>query len=254
MVSRMLARTRDRPLAGLGSAVVLALVLSGFGCTLTQRPSVKVVDPALRERGTELTRERRRGGYALGPYEIHDVGLRAEPPDPDGPLATEDARRPVSQHRAGLVLDAPSGRSWTTACILQRRPSVAIDYRAVLDENGDEIALDCVIKARGLPPWTFSARTSMSNNFVGPLQPTGGEQEYQLEVLTRVSPVRRLERLKRLLPVPVVQLRDGERAVLAALLGRPERAWVAEGLSPLAAEAGLALAMTLRVLPWQLAQ
>lgn len=240
------------PEAALVLVLVLALGLGGSACTLTQRPSVKMVDPTLREQGRELTRERRKGGFALGPYEIHDVGMRNEPPDPDGPLASEDVRRPVTQHRAGLVLDAPTGRSWTTSCTLQRRASVAADYRAVLDENGDEVAVACVAKAKGLPPWSFEARTLLSENFVGPLGQEGQEPpSHQLEVLTRAIHFKRLERL---LPVPVVQLRQGSRALVATLLGRPERAWMADDVDPLPAEAGLAVMLTLRYLPWELAE
>lgn len=231
--------------------LLLALGSTSVACKVAQRPAVKVVDPTLREEGTPLTRERRKGGYALGPYEVHDMGVRSEAVDPDGPLAGEDVRRPVAQHRAGLVLDAPTGRSWTTSCRLQRRASVAADYRAVLDENGDEIALDCVAKAKGLPPWRFEARALLSRNFVGSLGREGEEPGYLLEVLTRVTLFGRLERL---LPVPVAQVRFEERAVLATLLGRPERAWVADGLEPEVTEVGLAVAMTLRILPWELAE
>jgi hypothetical protein len=42
--------------------------------------------------------------------------------------------------------------------------------------------------------------------------------------------------------------------VLAVLLGRPERAWVAETLDPLATEAALAILLTLGLLPWELAE
>lgn len=207
--------------------------------------------------GTELTRARQKGGFTLGPYSIHDVGMRNEAADLDGPLASEhDVRRPVTQHRAGLVMDAPTDRAWTTSCTLQRRPSASIDYRAVLDENGDEIAVDCIAKARGLPPWSFTARAVMSQNFVGTLAPDedGDDREWTIEVLTRVTYIQRIQRMQRLLPVPVVQLRDGERAVVAMLLGRPERAWVADDFDPLVTEAALAVSLTLRYLPWELAE
>lgn len=245
----MLGALRDR--GRLLGAAGLVLGLGLAACSVTQRPSVKVVDPTLREQGTELHRERHKGGFGLGEYEVHDVGVRNEAPDADGPLASEDVRRPVTQHRAGLVLDAPTGRQWTTSCRLQRRASMAADYRAVLDENGDEVAVDCVAKAKGLPPWTFEARALLSRNFVGTLAQEGSDLALQLEVLTRVTIFNRLERL---LPVPVVQLRHDEQAVLAVLLGRPERAWVGQGLDPLETEAALALMVTLRYLPWELAE
>ncbi|MCH9688572.1 MAG: hypothetical protein K0V04_44485 [Deltaproteobacteria bacterium] len=223
----------------------------GLGCSLTQRPSLKVVDPTLAAEGLPLERERADGGFDLGPYQVRDAGVRSEAPDADGPLASEDVARPVTQHRAGLVLTAPSGRSWTTSCRLQRRVSVAADYRAVLDENGDEITLDCVAKARELPPWSFTVRALLSANFAGEFVQVGSDRVETIEVLTRVVRVKRLERL---LPVPVAQLRLGEDAKVAVLLGRPEKAWVAEGIDLVAAEAGLAVMLTLRFLPWELAE
>ncbi|MEM7155614.1 MAG: hypothetical protein AAF799_22380 [Myxococcota bacterium] len=231
--------------------LMVGALVTSLGCALTQRPALKVVDPTLVEQGTELTRERRKGGFALGPYEIHDVGVRTEAPDPDGPLAREDVPRPVTQHRAGLIFDAPTERSWTTSCTMQRRASNAGDYRAVLDENGDEISLDCVAKSRGLPPWNFSTRAALSGNFVGALKQTGGDEEFSIEVLTRVTHFQRVERL---LPVPVVQLREGETAKVAMVMGRPERAWITEGFDPVTMEASLAVMLTLRYMPWELAE
>jgi hypothetical protein len=236
----------------LGCAILLSLVATAsVGCGIVARPSLEVVDPQLLAEGTAFERERYEGGFRLGSYVIKDVGLRSEAPDPDGPLAREDVGRPVTQHRAGLVLEAPNGgRAWTTACRLQRRAPVAADYRAVLDENGDEVAVDCSAKTRGRPPWKLSARALLSSNFVGRLGPEGGEA-WTVEVLTRVTRFRGLERV---LPVPVVQLRQGDDAVVSVLLGRPERAWVATDLDPETAEATLALLLTLRFLPWELAQ
>ena len=87
---------------------------------------------------------------------------------------------------------------------------------------------------------------------LGPLGQEGQEPpSHQLEVLTRAIHFKRLERL---LPVPVVQLRQGSRALVATLLGRPERAWMADDVDPLPAEAGLAVMLTLRYLPWELAE
>jgi hypothetical protein len=230
------------------SALVLAAVA---GCGVAQRPSVKVVDPALVAEGTALERERHRGGFALGPYVVRDSAARSEAPDPDGPLASEDVHRPVTQHRAGLTLEASeAGRTWTTTCTLQRRAPEGADYRAVLDENGDEVAVECLAKPQGLPPWRFHARALLSSNFVGELGLVG-EPAWKVEILTRAIYVKRLERV---LPVPVAQLRREGKAVVSVLLGRPERAWVAKDLEPLTTEAALALLLTLRLLPWELAE
>ena len=226
------------------------VMLVALGCGVTQRPSLKIVDPQLRAEGTALERERSEGGFSLGPYAISDVGMRSEAPDPDGPLASEDVARPVTQHRAGLVLHGAQQRAWTTACRLQRRAPATADFRAVLDENGDEIALDCTAKTHGLPPWRLTARAFLSSNFVGQLGPEDGPT-WAVEVLTRAIHFKRIERV---LPVPVAQLRHGERAVVSVLLGRPERAWVAQDLDPGHAEATLALLLTLRFLPWELAE
>ena len=231
-----------------------ALLGVALSCGVAQRPSIKVVDPRLQSEGQRFERERRKGGFAVGPYEVHDIGMRSEAPDSDGLLAREGVGRPVTQHRAGLMLDAPNGgRAWTTACTLQRRAPVGADLRAVLDENGDEIAVDCIVKTPGLPPWTFTARAVLSSNFVGQLVAEGDEEDRggTVEVLTRVM---HLQRIQRILPVPVAQLRRDERAVVSVLLGRPETAWVAKDLDPELTEATLALLLTLRFLPWDLAQ
>ncbi len=197
-----------------------------------------------------MERQRRPGGFSLGPYVVRDAGMRSEAPDPDGPLADDAVARPVTQHRAGLVLEGTDGRAWTTACRLQRRAPLAADFRAVLDENGDEIAVDCTAKTSGRPPWTFSSRAVLSGNFMGQLGPEGGTL-HMVEVLTRVI---RFKRVERVLPVPVAQLRHGDDAVVSVLLGRPERAWVDPDLDPVEAEATLAMLLTLRYLPWELAE
>lgn len=221
----------------------------GLGCGVAQRPSLAIVDPQLKAEGVAHERVRMKGGFKLGPFDVSEVGIRSEAPDPDGPLAREDVPRPVTQHRAGLRL-ASAERSWVTACRLQRRAPPAADYRAVLDENGDEIAVDCTAKTAGRPPWRFTARALLSGNFVGQLGPEDGDG-WTVEVLTRAQ---RFKRIERVLPVPVAQLRQDDRVVLAMLLGRPEKAWVDPTVEPIHAEATLALLLTLRFLPWELAQ
>jgi hypothetical protein len=251
---------------------VVVVLAAAAGCGAGQRPSVKVVDPGLLDHGTAMQRERTRGGFAFGPYVVRDSAVRSEAVDPDGPLAREDVRRPVTQHRAGLVLEAPqSGRTWTSTCILQRRAPVETDLHAVLDENGDEIAVECTAGSKGAPPWRFHARALLSRNFGGQLWAEGeggsaavgeasdGDDErdappptaWPVEILTRATYFQRLERL---LPVPVAQLRHDRKAVVSVLLGRPERAWVAEDLDASTTEAALALLLTLRLLPWELAE
>lgn len=244
--------------SALALPVLLAAVVAG--CSVAQRPSVKIVDPTLVAEGTALVRERHphekgaaRGGFDLGPYWVRDSATRSEAPDPDGPLASDDVNRPVTQHRAGLVLHATkSGRTWTTTCTLQRRAPPGSDFRAVLDENGDEVAVECMAMADDHegPPWRFRAHAMLSSNFVGELGPEGAPP-WKAEVLSRAIHFKRLERI---LPVPVVQLRRDGKAVVSVLLGRPERAWVAKDLEPRVAEVALALLLTLRSLPWELAE
>jgi len=244
----VVARTRAGALERAGWWAWISL--AAMGCAAIQRPSTSVVDPELKATGLQLERERRRGGFALGSYVIRDAGMRSEAPDPDGPLAGDDVARPITQHRAGLVLEGAEGRAWTTSCRLQRRAPLAADFRAVLDENGDEIAVDCAAKAPGRPPWIFSARGLLSGNFAGQLGPVGSPTQ-AVEVLTRTL---RFKRIERVLPVPVAQLRPADDAVLAVMLGRPERAWVDRTLDPITTEAALALLLTLRLLPWELAE
>jgi hypothetical protein len=246
-----------------GVSCLLVLVL-GAGCGVMQRPSVKMVDPGLVAHGIAMERERVRGGFALGPYVVRDLAVRSEAPDPDGPLAREDVRRPVTQDRAELTLEAPdTGRTWTSVCTVQRRAPRSADFHAVLDENGDEVAVDCTASTKGVPPWRFRTRAALSRNFVGQVwseaqgsgedEPPTGEpgREWTVEILTRAI---HFERLERLLPVPVAQLRHRGAAELAVVLGRPERAWVARKLDPQVTEPVLALLLTLRLLPWELAE
>lgn len=229
------------------------------GCGVAQKPSVKMVDPGLLARGTAMERERAKGGFVLGPYHVRDTASRSEPVDPDGPLASEDVRRPVTQHRAALELEAAAtDRTWTATCTLQRRASTEPDFDAVLDENGDEVAVECTASTKGLPPWRFRTRALLSRNLAGKLwseadaaPPGAWPSAWSVEILTRATYFQRLDRL---LPVPVAQLRRDRKAVLAVLLGRPEHAWVAADLDPVTTEAALALLLTLRLLPWELAQ
>lgn len=243
--------------------LVLAVVLAA-GCGVTQRPSIKMVDPGLVAHGTAMERERAKGGFSLGPYAVREAVSRSEAVDPEGPLAREDAPRPVTQHRASLELEAPTGRTWTTTCTLQRRAPVASDFQAALDENGDEVAVDCTAGTKGAPPWRFRVRALLSTNFVGRLWSEASSEAsadaedaappreaWTVEVLTRATYFKRIERL---LPVPVAQLRRDRKAVLSLLLGRPERAWVAKDLEPEIAEPALAILLTLGLLPWELAE
>ena len=259
------------PSLGLSWGLSLGLGLAA-GCSATQRPSVKMVDPKLAARGTAMERERTKGGFMLGPYRVRDGRTRSEPVDPDGPLASEDVRRPVTQQRAALELEATAtGRTWTSTCTLQRRASTEPDFDAVLDENGDEVAVECTASTQGLPPWRFRARARLSRNFGGKLwseatasAPAEGDDAagdgdgdappptaWPVEILTRAT---YLQRIDRLLPVPVAQLRGDRKAMLAVLLGRPERAWLDPRLDPVTAEAALAVLLTLRLLPWELAE
>jgi hypothetical protein len=243
--------------------LVLAVVVAA-GCGAAQRPSVKMVDPGLLEHGTAMERERVKGGFALGPYVVRDAVSRSQAVDPEGPLAREQAPRPVTQHRATLTLEAATGRTWTSTCTLQRRAPLASDFQAALDENGDEVAVECTAGTTGTPPWRFRVRAHLSSNFVGRLwseasSETSADAEdaappsdaWTVEVLTRATYFKRIERL---LPVPVAQLRRDRKAVLSVLLGRPERAWVAKDLDPKIAEPALAILLTLGLLPWELAE
>lgn len=263
---RAVVLRRAAVLGSVSLSSALALVLAA-GCGAARKPSVKMVDPGLLARGTAMERERAKGGFVLGPYHVRDTASRSEPVDPDGPLASEDVRRPITQHRAALELEAAAtGRTWTSTCTLQRRAPTESDFHAVLDENGDEIAVECTASTKGLPPWRFRTRASLSRNFGGklwsevdevaaPADDRGDDaappKAWSVEILTRATYFQRIDRL---LPVPVAQLRRDRKAVLAVLLGRPEQAWVAADLDPVTTEAALALLLTLRLLPWELAE
>ena len=222
-------------------------LLSGLstGCVWARRASVDAVDPELRAKGQELARGDEPNGFRLGSYLVSAPKLARETPE-DGALAEDGAPRPVVQHRLDLGLDADGDRTWAIRCTSQRRQPASMDYAAALDENQDEIAVRCDLDRDSKQQWAFVTEAELSHNFAGTLTEHGTERSLTVEVVMYVE---RFGKLRRHLPDPVAQVRDGETIVAAMVLARPEQAWVSRSSEPEVIDAAMSAMLALRFLP-----
>lgn len=237
------------PAARFGRWLPLALLLSlvgGAGCAWARKASVDVVDPQLRASTEPISRDVHPDGFRLGRYAVAEPGLVREEPDEGRMLGRDGAPRPIEQHRLSLdVLADGSDRAWSVRCVSQRRRPAAIEYSAALDENRDEIAVQCDIADAG-PKWILRTEAQLSSNFAGRLDAADGERSLTVEVLLFAE---RWGRLQRHLPDPVAQIRDGDRIVAAMVLAKPEQAWLHPELDPVEADVAMAALLGLRFLP-----
>lgn len=216
-------------------------------CTWARRATLDAVDPELRAKGEQLPRDDESRQLQLGSYAVSKPELTREEAAADGGLAADDVPRPVVQHRLDLDFEATdSGHTWAVRCTSQRRQPSSMDYAAALDENRDEIAVDCQLSQPSTPGWTFKTQAELSHNFAGLLVHEASKRSLNVEVVMWVE---RFGRLKRHLPDPVAQVRNGDQVIAAMVLGRPEQAWVARSVEPELAEAALGTMFALRFLP-----
>jgi hypothetical protein len=213
------------------------------GCGVARRASVNVVDTQLRAQGQVLDRGEGRGPTRIGDYEIVSLSVTPTQVDPQGPLVAGDVHRPIVQHHLQMQLRAPTGEQWGVQCISQRRQGASSDYAAVAGINKDDVAVRCELQSTDRH-WTFVTEAELGVNFQGRL--SGPQSSLDVEIMTYVQ---RFGWMRRPLPDPVAQVRRGDEAVAAMLLGRPEQAWVARGLSPEIAGPSIATMLALRHLP-----
>ena len=121
-----------------------------------------------------------------------------------------------------------------------------MDYAAALDENQDEIAVACDLGRDNKQGWAFVTEAELSHNFAGTLTEHGSERSLTVEVVMYVE---RFGKLRRHLPDPVAQVRDGETIVAAMVLARPEQAWVSRSSEPEVVDAAMSAMLALRFLP-----
>lgn len=228
-------------------AVALA---SAGGCTVARRASQSAVDPQLRATGTALTRTDEPDGFRLGSYFVSDPDMSREDADATGLLVSGDAPRPVAQHRLRFDFEAQaSERIWNIDCVSQRRRPPSSDYAAVLDENRDEIAIECTLRAgtdETLEQWVFRTEAELSHNFAGRLTKEGSERTLDVEVVVWVQ---RFGKVRRHLPDPVAQVRDHDEIVAAMVLAKPEQAWMTTTIGHEVAEVAVSTMLALRFLP-----
>ncbi len=224
-------------------ATVVGLAVVG-GCGASRRMSLNAVDTQLRAKGSMLERAPGRGPLRLGDYEVSQITVEPTQVDPQGALASEDVRRPMLQHHLAMTLRAPDDQTWDVQCISQRRQSTSADYAAVAGVNRDDIAVECRVLGAGAQ-WTFRTEAELGTNFQGRLS---GPADASLDVEVLLY-VQRWGWLRRHLPDPVAQVRQGDKAVAAMLLGRPEQAWIAPSLTVDLATPSLAAMLALHHLP-----
>lgn len=236
-------------MTGRSLAACFIVLLAGLppGCVWARRASVDAVDPELRAKGLQLARGDEPNGFRLGSYLVSAPQLAREAPEPDGEsgLAQDGAPRPVVAHRLDLEVVADD-RQWAIRCKSQRRQPASMDYAAVLDENQDEIAVSCDLDRDNKRQWAFVTEAELSHNFAGTLTEQGSERVLTVEVVMYVE---RFGKIRRHLPDPVAQVRDGETIVAAMVLARPEQAWVSRSSEPEVVDAAMSAMLALRFLP-----
>lgn len=230
-----------------GSLALVAVGLALGGCTFARRASVNAVDTQLRARGDHLTRDEDADSLRMGDYQVESLEVEQTKVDPDGVLAKQDIARPIIQHHLHMQMRSPSGGRWQVECTQQRRQSTSADYAAVVEENRDDVAVTCDLRAGSDARWRFVTEADVAHNFRGRLTSAQADASpLDIEILVYIQ---RFGWLRRHLPDPVAQVRQKDTAVAAMLLGRPEEAWVSAELDPALAEPSVATMLALRHLP-----
>ncbi|MCA9690471.1 MAG: hypothetical protein R3A51_19285 [Nannocystaceae bacterium] len=218
-------------------------VVTAASCGLSRKPSVALVDGAIKEDGVMLPVVRvRGGGLQLGPYAITEITV--EEGNGPGPAFSTDAPRPSQHFDLRFRLTGPE-RSWNAACEGTRRASVDADYAAAASDPRDDVVVRCRVRDQADAGWELAAEGHLGRNFGGTITSDGGAP-HKLEVLLRFQLWRFFDRR---LPAPVGQIRDDKRVIAAMLLARPEKIWLAKDVAPREQEAALALLAGLRLLP-----
>lgn len=235
--------------------LVAALLVGMGGCPLEQKMSLEVIDAPLRARGIELHGVAGPGeSLRLGPYTVTQV--ERERSGRGEALLAAALPRPASYHQLRFDVVAGSDRRWHAECEAERRQARNPDLAGELDESHDEVGLVCRLVGPAQDRWLLRVGGSIGRGLAGELRaaspevpggaPVPGALAFEVEVIERRNFVRVVDRE---LPIPVAQLRRKKMAAAAMLLGAPERAWLAPGLSGPDRELAVVAMVALRLLP-----
>ena len=222
------------------------LLSSAFSCKLEQRAAVKLVHPELQRDGIHYEGKRVNRQLHIGPYEVTEIDIKENGSDDEIRLALGEGQRPGWSYLFNLKLRGLQQRVWLIDCIAHRRSPKDADYAAALDENRDEINMQCEIA--GTNQWKFTLQGKLSHNLMGTLQPAEGDQvaTLQVEVLLWRSVWRYF---RRHLPTPLVQGKQGQETIAAMTLARPQQLWLAKDIEAPTQEALVAVFVALQMLP-----
>lgn len=234
--------------------IVAALLVGMGGCPLEQKMSLEVIDAPLRARGIELQGIAGPGeSLQLGPYAVTQV--ERERSGRGEALLAATMPRPASYHKLRFDVVAHE-RRWHAECAAERRQARNPDLAGELDESHDEVGLVCRFVGPAQDRWLLRVGGSIGRGLAGELraaspevpggEPVPGALAFEVEVIERRNFVRVVDRE---LPIPVAQLRRKKMAAAAMLLGAPERAWLAPGLSGPDRELAVVAMVALRLLP-----
>lgn len=239
--SRQISRARTWG----GAAAWLCALAGAAGCALEQKMSMEIIDAPLRARGVELrAADAPRGELRLGEYQVRTLA-RARSTE-GSPLLPEALPRPSSFERLEFEVVPPRGPGWRGACHAQRRQARSPELAGELDEIHDELGLICELKAGAGATWRIEASGDVGRGLAGELRAADGRLVFSVEVTTRRTFVRYVDRE---LPIAVAQLRRGRAAAAAMLLAAPERAWLAPKLPEDERELAVVAMVALRLLP-----
>jgi len=228
--------------------LTLAASMLTIGCAGVHRRQDRAVDAGLRAKAPRLKRKGRRP-VRIGPdYELARVDVREERYDGDGGpgLTVHGAGREVSQFRSVVTIrHASSGRERTSECRSRfvRKGIAKLD--GVVGSQSTRISVRCAVPNPNGGTWRLTSSglegRDLSGRFV--LDGEGAEGLHvELDLYNELNGPRGR---------PVAHIRSTDGAVAGALFTFPERVWLDPDMDPDAAEASLALLLSLRNLQFK---
>lgn len=239
------ARRSCRARTWVRAAACLCALAGQAGCALEQKMSMEIIDAPLRTRGVELrAADAPRGELRLGDYRVRTLA-RARSSEGVA-LLPQALPRPASFERLEFEVVPPQGPGWRGVCQSQRRQARTPELAGELDEIHDELGLACDLQDGAGAGWRIEASGDVGRGLAGELRAADGRLVFSVEVTTRRTFVRYVERE---LPIAVAQLRRGRAAAAAMLLAAPERAWLAPKLPADERDLAVVAMVALRLIP-----
>lgn len=228
--------------------LTLAASMLTIGCAGVHRRQDRAVDEGLRAKAPRLKRKGRRP-VRIGPdYELARVDAREERYNGDGGpgLTVHGVGREVSQFRSVVtVRNTHSGRERTSECRSRFVRKGVAKLDGVVGSQSTRISVRCTVPNSGGATWRLSSSGLEGQDLSGRFVLDGqGAQSLHVE-LDLYNPLNG-PRYR-----PVAHIRSSEGAVAGALFTFPERVWLDPALDPDAAEASLALLLSLRYLKYE---